>query len=268
MSDDLRPSSSGEKYVAPAPTHEGTLKRNIGLVGIIGLGLSIVNGWVAMSSTIVIGLGQGGAPLILYGILGTTFVNVFLILTIAELASAYPTAGGQYVWSAILSKLSRADPADRAAKSAPHTEASTPGAASPDAKAPRHPLAFIVGWATIYEWIVIVTAVAIICAQAVFGLVTTFHPDFVVQRWQVFLILFLINTNSAIANIFFLNRMPNIGTFFLFLSNAMYLVILITCPAAADTHQSNAFVWTQWQNAIGWDSKFVVAATGLVNPGE
>lgn len=87
---------------AVAAPGEGTLKRNIGPVGIVGLGLSIVNGWVAMSSTIVIGLGQGGTPIILYGLIGTSLVNAFVISTIAELAAAYPTAGGQYVWSAIL----------------------------------------------------------------------------------------------------------------------------------------------------------------------
>jgi choline transport protein len=228
-----------KRDLAPA---EPTLKRSIGLVGIIGLGLSIVNGWVAMSSTIVIGLGQGGAPLILYGILGTTAVNVFLILTIAELASAYPTAGGQYVWSAILSKLS-----------------SSSGG--------RYPLSFVVGWATVYEWIVIVTAVAIICAQTVFGLVTTFNPAFAVQRWQVFLVLFLVNSNAALANILFTARMRGVGTFFLFFSTTVYVAILIACPAAAPAHQPSSFVWTHWQNAVGWDSKFVVAATGLVNPG-
>jgi len=50
--------------------HEGTLKRNIGVLGIIGIGLSIVNGWVAMSSTIVIGLGSGGTAVILFGVIG------------------------------------------------------------------------------------------------------------------------------------------------------------------------------------------------------
>ncbi|BEI85214.1 hypothetical protein CcaverHIS002_0506150 [Cutaneotrichosporon cavernicola] len=251
--------SDPEKHHHTSPSHEPTLKRSIGLVGIIGLGLSIVNGWVAMSSTIVIGLGQGGAPLILYGILGTTAVNVFLILTIAELASAYPTAGGQYVWSAILSQLS-SSASDGA--SAPLEREQEQGK-----KQPRYPLSFIVGWATVYEWIVIVTAVAIICSQTVFGLVTTFNPSFQVERWQVFLILFLINTNAALANIFFTHRMKGVGTFFLFFSTTVYVAILITCPASAPTHQSSAFVWTHWQNAIGWDNKFVVAATGLVNPG-
>lgn len=241
MTDDHHPD---DKALAATEAYaEGTLKRNIGAVGIIGLGLSIVNGWVAMSSTIVIGLGQGGAPLILYGLIGTSVINAFVIATIAELAAAYPTAGGQYVWSAILAG----------------------GRSKPNS---RHPLAFIVGWATVYEWIVIVAAVSIIASQAVFGLVTTFNPNFVVERWHVFLIFELVNTNSLIANVFFLTRMPGIGTFFLVLSNVVFIVILVTCPATAATHQPSSFVWTQWQNEIGWDNKFVVAATGLVNPGK
>lgn len=239
-----------ESKVVPhaTPATEGTLKRNIGPIGIIGLGLSIVNGWVAMSSTIVIGLGQGGTPVILYGLIGTSLINALVISTIAELAAAYPTAGGQYVWSAILSGSHRGTAEGR--------------------KPSRHPWSFVVGWATIYEWIVIVAAVSIICAQTVFGLVQTFHPDFEIQRWQVFLIFELVNTNSMIANIFFVNRMPNLGTFFLFLSNIAYVAIIITCPATAKTHQSSAVVWKGWQNDIGWDNKFVVAATGLVNPGK
>ncbi|KAL1407660.1 hypothetical protein Q8F55_007093 [Vanrija albida] len=213
----------------------GTLKRNIGTLGIIGLGLSIVNGWVAMSSTIVIGLGQGGAPLILYGLIGTSAINGCVIATVAELAAAYPTAGGQYVWSAILAPGSRRLP-------------------------------FAVGWATLFEWVVIVAAVSIIAAQAVFALVQTFNPAFVIARWHVFLVFEAVNTNALLANVFVLNRLPGLGTFFLVLSNAVFLAILITVPATAPTHQPSSFVWTQWQNESGWSNRFVVAATGLVNP--
>jgi choline transport protein len=78
----------------------------------------------------------------------------------------------------------------------------------------------------------------------------------------------LVNTNSMILNIFAVNKMPNLGTYFLILSNAMFLTLIIVCPATAQTHQSSRFVWTQWQNETGWTSKYIVAATGLVNPGE
>ena len=71
----------------------------------------------------VIGLGNGGTPVVLYGLIGVSFINLFLAATLSELAAAWPSAGGQYVWA---SKLG----------------------------GPR--VAFAVGWATIFEWIAIV----------------------------------------------------------------------------------------------------------------
>lgn len=176
-----------------------------------------------------------------------------MILTIAEMASAYPTAGGQYVWSAIMSGALR------------EREQELNGRVE---KPKRHPWAFVVGWLTLFEWIVIVAAVSIIASQAVFGLVQTFNPDFVIERWQVFLIFELVNTNALVANIFYVNKLPNLGTFFLILSNVVFVLLITVIPATAKTHQSNKFVWTGWENETGWTSKFVVVATGLVNPGK
>lgn len=49
----------------------------------------------AMSSTIVIGLAQGGTVTILYGLMGIAIINLCVALSIGEVASAYPSAGGQ-----------------------------------------------------------------------------------------------------------------------------------------------------------------------------
>ena len=48
-----------------------------------------------MSSTIVVGLTQGGTVVVLYGLMLTSVINVFLALTLGEMSSAYPSAGGQ-----------------------------------------------------------------------------------------------------------------------------------------------------------------------------
>lgn len=85
------------------------LKRNIDIFAMIGLSMSselatargdlgsspVCNGWLAMSSTIVVGLTQGGTVVVLYGLIFTSLINVFLALTLGEMASAYPSAGGQ-----------------------------------------------------------------------------------------------------------------------------------------------------------------------------
>ncbi|ORY22185.1 putative choline transport protein [Naematelia encephala] len=213
------------------------LKRNITALSIVGLSMSICNGWAAMSSTIVIGLSQGGTPVILYGLIFTSIINVFLALSLGEMASAYPSAGGQYVWASVLA--------------GPRT---------------RRGIAFTVGWTNIFSWLTIVASVVIISAEVIFALVQTYNPDFVIQRWMVFLVFEAINVVSLCFNLFALSNLPRMGVFFLFFSTAIFLTVLITCLAKAPTYQSNHFVWGTYTNGIDWTNGFVVVVTGLVNP--
>jgi hypothetical protein len=81
--------------------------------------------------------------------------------------------------------------------------------------------------------------VVIISAEVIFALVQTYQPLFVIQRWQVFLVYMAVNTASILCNLFALQRLPRMGTFFLSFSTIIFLAILITCVAAWPTHQSN-----------------------------
>ncbi|KAL8283778.1 hypothetical protein RQP46_005210 [Phenoliferia psychrophenolica] len=191
-----------------------------------------------MGSTIVLGLSQGGTVTVLYGLIGIAIINVFLALSLGELASAYPSAGGQYVWSACL-----AGPRSRRAVS------------------------FAVGWTTIFSWVTIVASVVIILAEVVFALVQLYSPAFVIQRWHIFLVFLAVNIISVTFNIFGAVRMPWIGKAFFYFSSVVALCILITIVARAPTYNSNEFVWKTYSNGTGWDSSFVVVSLGLVNTG-
>lgn len=161
----------------------------------------------AMSSTIVIGLAQGGTVTILYGLMGIAIINLCVALSIGEVASAYPSAGGQvrsssnttkrfsdvwvnrhvqYIWSALLAKTPRA----------------------------RKVLSFIVGWVTVFEWLTVTASVVIILAQVTFAIVQLLHPDFVIAPWQVYLVYLAVNILSVTWNIFGLRKMPWIGKVF------------------------------------------------------
>ncbi|GAA6008723.1 hypothetical protein JCM10207_001698 [Rhodosporidiobolus poonsookiae] len=228
--------------LSPVRSHSAmppaTLKRNITTLGIIGLGMSICNGWAALSSTIVVGLSQGGTVVILYGLIGVALINVFLALSLGELASAYPSAGGQYVWSAIL--------------------------AGPRA---RRPVSFAVGFITIFSWLTITASVVIILSEVVFALVQQYHPGFEIQRWHVYTIYLLTNWSSVAYNIFASSRAaPYIGKAFFYFSTLVFLVIVIVVVSCAPSYNSNEFVWATYTNDIGWSSSFVVVMTGLVNP--
>lgn len=250
--------------VAAAPAHDvspHSLRRNISALGIIGLGMSICNGyapsgvgahtvadcrcsrWAAMSSTIVLGLSQGGTVVVLYGLIAIAIINVFLALNLGELASAYPTAGGQYVWSAILAKGQRT----------------------------RRIVSFAVGWTTLFAWITTTASVVMILAEVVFAVVELYRPDFNLQRWQVYLVYLATNWLSIAYNIFCSSRAPFVGKAFFYFSTLVFLAILGTVVGKAPAYNSNKFVWATYTNETGWvkgaGGAFVTIMTGLVNPG-
>lgn len=78
-------------------------ERSLGTFQIICGGWNICNSWAGMVGTLTIGIAEGGTVLLLYGIIIITVIGGCFTTTLAELASVYPTAGGQYHWTSILS---------------------------------------------------------------------------------------------------------------------------------------------------------------------
>jgi choline transport protein len=59
------------------------------------VGWSICNSWVGVMSTLAFVIIQGGSPNLLYGLWLVFIMYGFVVYTLAELASVYPSAGGQ-----------------------------------------------------------------------------------------------------------------------------------------------------------------------------
>lgn len=78
-------------------------ERSLGTFQIICGGWNICNSWAGIVGTLAIGISEGGTVLLLYGIVIMLVFGGCCATTLAELASVYPTAGGQYHWTSILS---------------------------------------------------------------------------------------------------------------------------------------------------------------------
>ena len=78
------------------------LKRSFGLLGMIGFSFSIVTSWTALGSVLIIGVEAGGPPVMIWSWIGISVFSLAVAYSIAEICSAYPVAGGQYSWVAIL----------------------------------------------------------------------------------------------------------------------------------------------------------------------
>ncbi|KAL8803985.1 MAG: hypothetical protein Q9182_002857 [Xanthomendoza sp. 2 TL-2023] len=85
------------------------LRRNYTVLSVLGVGFSLTNSWFAISAALVTGINSGGPVLIVYGIILIALVSTCVGISLSELASAYPNAGGQYFWANELAPVTYAN---------------------------------------------------------------------------------------------------------------------------------------------------------------
>jgi hypothetical protein len=77
-------------------------ERDIKALEIIAIGWNICNSWLGVAATLALTIALGGSVTLIYGIVVCFIMVGCSGLTMAELASVYPTAGGQYHWTSVL----------------------------------------------------------------------------------------------------------------------------------------------------------------------
>ncbi|MCJ1475812.1 hypothetical protein MMC13_004476 [Lambiella insularis] len=224
----------GEEVVN-ASGHKDQLQRHYGLWSICGLALTIDNAWVALGGSIAVSIFNGGPPGVLYELLVSCFYYGFIAASIAELASAIPSAGGVYHWASV-----------------------TPG--------PRYGrvLGFYTGWLNFFGWIFDLASIVSIPSNVAVQMYAVFHPDLVIMPWHVY-VAFLLITWSCCALVVFGNRiLPLLNNFGLFLVIGGGIITIIVVAVLPKTHASNDFVWTAWNNQVGFPDG-VTFLTGVLN---
>lgn len=219
------------------------VKANIGPLSLVALGFNICNSWAGVASTLQIVILQGGPVTLLYGMFPSTIAAVSVALTLAELASVYPTAGGQYHFVSIL---------------APEKTTLL--------------LSYICGIFTMFSWVAIGAAVTIIPAQMIVALASAYNPDYVPHAWHEFLIYQFMAFFVLVINIFVLKRTPrlhDVGCKFtgrlLFrfeadllvscivaLTLTLFITTAITLLARSSPKAPTEFVWGTFINETGW----------------
>lgn len=82
---------------------QSEIQKSLNLLDIVSTGWNICNSWVAVAATMSISIASGGPVTLIYGIIVIFILGGSCALSMAEIASSYPTAGGQYHWTSILS---------------------------------------------------------------------------------------------------------------------------------------------------------------------
>lgn len=220
-----RSASVSDGDIAAIHLDKAPVKANIGPLSLVALGFNICNSWAGLSASLQIALLQGGPVTLLYGMFVSTFATFADALTLAELASVYPTAGGQYHFVSIL---------------------------CPDKI--NLFTSYFCGIFSIFSWIAIGAAVLIIPAEQLTALASSYYPDYEPKDWQKFLMYQAMLLLVLLCNTFILKRSPRFHDVGFATTITLFLGTSITLLARASPKASSTFVWTTFINQTGWSN--------------
>lgn len=155
------------------------LRRNIGPFTAVAVGFNIVNAMVGIGSSLAIAVAAGGTVTIIYGVIVAGFAYICVGASLGEMASVFPSSGGQYHFASILASPKRS-----------------------------RGISYICGMISIFSWVAICAAATILMAEAVLAIPAFFVQGYNPATWHYFLVYQAVNVIYLLNNIFFLKRAP------------------------------------------------------------
>ncbi|KAF7561051.1 hypothetical protein G7046_g3096 [Stylonectria norvegica] len=204
--------------------HKQELKRNFSRISMLGLAFAILNTWTALSASITLALPSGGPSAVIWGLMVAGVCNLCLAFSLAEFLSAYPTAGGQYHWAALVSWPSYS-----------------------------RGLSYVTGWINVAGWVALSATGPLLASTFIINIITFMHPDYESKAWQQFLLYILFTIMALTINAFATRLLPLLNQAAFLWSMAGFVIISITVIAtAAPNYQTGKFVYGDFINDVGW----------------
>ncbi|KAI9700121.1 MAG: hypothetical protein M1836_002655 [Candelina mexicana] len=177
-----------------------------------------------LSTTMYITLTDGQAVTIIWGWVLVSLISLSIAASLAEICAVYPTAGGVYYWSAMLSTQ----------EWAPITS-------------------WICGWLTLVGNWTVTTSINFSGGQLILSAIALWRNDWAPNAYQTVLMFWAVMLICMLVNIFGAKYLDLINKVCIYWTAASVLIIMITLLAMADTRRSGAFVFGHYDaSASGW----------------
>ncbi|CCX34321.1 Similar to Uncharacterized amino-acid permease C1039.01; acc. no. Q9US40 [Pyronema omphalodes CBS 100304] len=206
------------------------LKRHHNRWSLLGYAFITLNTWTALAASLNLALPTGGPSAVLWGLIISGIGCTCLAASMAEFASAYPTAAGQYYWVALV---------------------------SPPKWAPL--LSWSCGWINVVGWAFIVGTGASFGGQMILNIESLMHPGFVADPWHNFLMYLAIMTMAFLMNVFANGILPHLNKAALVWSIlGLFIVMIAVLSCAAPNFRDAGEVFggvlneTEWPTGIAW----------------
>ncbi|KAL1988920.1 hypothetical protein VTN96DRAFT_6909 [Rasamsonia emersonii] len=204
--------------------YKSELPRNLSMLSVLGLSFAIMAAPFGLSTTLYITLTDGQSVTVIWGWVLVTLISIAIAASLAEICAVYPTAGGVYYWSAMLSTKRWA------------------------------PLmSFIDGWLTLVGNWTVTLSINFSGGQLILSAISLWNEDFVPNAWQTILMFWAVMLVCALVNIFLSRYLDLINKVCIYWTAASVVIILVTLLAMADDRRSGAFVFGHYDaSASGW----------------
>lgn len=202
------------------------LPRNLSMMSVLGMSFAIMSVPLGISTTMYISLTDGQSVTALYGWILVSAVSLCTAASLAEICAVYPTAGGVYYWSAILSTR----------KWAPL-------------------VSWIDGWLTLVGNWTAALSINFSGAQVILSAISLWDEDFVPNQWQTVLTFWALTLVCALVNVFGTRLLDRFNQVCIYWTVASVVIILVTVLTMADNRRSAEFVFAHYDaSASGWPS--------------
>jgi amino acid transporter len=202
------------------------LPRNMSMLSILGLSFAIMSVPLGISTTMYISLTDGQAVTALYGWILVSIVSLCTAASMAEICAVFPTAGGVYYWSAILS---------------------TPRWA---------PLvSWIDGWLGLVGNWTAALSINFSGAQVILSAITLWDEDYVPTAYQTVLTFWALTLICVLINLAGTKILDKLNQICVYWTVGSVIIIMVTVLVMADNKRSAEFVFSHYDaSASGWPS--------------
>ncbi|KAI5358115.1 Putative amino acid/polyamine transporter I [Septoria linicola] len=204
--------------------YKSELPRSLSMLSILGLSFAIMAVPFGLSTTLYITLTDGQSVTIIWGWVLVSLISLSIAASLAEICAVYPTAGGVYYWSAMMSTKKYAPIAS-----------------------------WITGWLNLVGNWTVTLSINFSGAQLILSAISLYNEDFVANAWQTVLMFWAWMLVCFTVNAFGAKYLDLINKICIYWTAASVIIIMIVLLTLSDNYRSGEFVFTHYDaSASGW----------------
>lgn len=204
--------------------YQSELPRNLSMLSVLGMSFAIMAVPFGLSTTLYITLTDGQSVTVLYGWILVSLISLCIAASLAEICAVYPTAGGVYYWSAMLSTREWAPIAS-----------------------------WVTGWLTLVGNWTVTLSINFSGGQLILSAITLWDEDFVPNQWQTVLMFWAVMLICMAVNIFGAKYLDLINKICIYWTASSVIIILVVLLTMADQKRDAEFVFAHYDaSASGW----------------